>query len=1022
MSTILARSVGRSVGRSVPGALIAALAGLTTLVASPRAIAAPYCYNSQWTNTITSRQFYLAEGTTARFRTQNLTYTYTDPVMHLLGPDGHEVARNDDYAPPDRNARIDYPVPAGGSGTYTVIVRNYMSSSWGSGDLQKCTGSCTSPSSWSTIVYGGSFSGTFLAVPSNLPMYQTAEINDGIGGTSDTVLAGLAGTGDVPILDWDDDGAVAHMSGLIERPGFPHAGINYLLVGGYEADGYTSVYANDSWTDTDGDYLGAMLEQCVGTCDTATTHAYCAGKDGWQLRDSDRDGLDDYIEIFGGYETPGLSDADKFPAWGASPLRKDIFVEFDWANLPNDTVSPPASPVAPCAADLCWPSTISSTPMTEAIASSIRDRLDTPGTSWSLQNLQQLDGVGFHADIGRPCPNNPLVCGAWGGGGQRVAPPPAARSMAARRDLTFRYALLYPAGGVSLTTPSNGFNVGVSAWDTTPASPSKVAAGITHELGHSIGLHHWGHDSWGRLNCMPNYVSIMNYHYGWQADDATPWPATWRAGAFSKGGHFGGRTLNPTGVSESELAGYDASYMAGAPFEYPSAYAFGDVDFNRSGGIEGGLFRAGLTGARGECGIPTEQADLVAVDAATWTAGTQTMLGVPYQLETYVIDYSRTFVGRYTAAHAGPTNGASCDGPYGSKVFGTCHTWAGVGGFLAAPYYNPLTGVAAYNWHGTRVVAVHLADGSISLYTSTDGTTWTGPALVTTGTVTDSELTLSAMYVDPARYGGASEVLGIFYIRPYGSGAPRHEWHSTTNLTSFTGRGPVLGAGGIGVLGGYAPSVAVWPNRTSGGMAVRPDIGFACGAFPVASGAARLVQVMCYDRVTDTWVDKTGPWRSSWARRPAIAFHTRRFSTGVTDADAMSAAPAACTDGTCGQFYVASSNVNMDDSWLSISTALTEYSTPYSGFTFRDMDFFWAYNRGDAGIALYEDASLSALKAVLRFEPKPGPMALYGLGVADGTYRLTKTDGDDYQVMERAICRGLHGDGPRCGGLNVFGY
>ncbi len=975
-----------------------------------RAHAAPaLCTTNVFARAFTIRTLSLTMGTTVRVRTQNLS-AGADPVLHLVGPSGAEVIMSDDYAPPDRNSRIDYPVPS--SGTYTVIVRAFTTSSYGTADLEFCTDSCPS---WTALAVGSSVGGTFVEVPP-VPIYQTAEINAALGGNTDTVLLAMSAPGATSILDWDDDGGVARMSGVVERPGFPHAGIHWLMVGGYNGDGLTHVYANDSWTDTDGDYLGAALEACLGTCDSATTNPGCAGKSGWLLRDSDRDGLDDFIEVMGGWETPGLLDADKFPAWGADPRRKDIFLELDYRALPYALSDPPAAPSAGCTTETCWPNSLVGTPMTGAIAKSISDRFEKPSTSVSLQNLAQLDGAGVHIDIGRDCPNNPLVCGNWGGGGQAVLSP----TMDSRRLLTFRYAILFPGGGQASGVPGSQFTAGMGSWgDPTTTIPEQRAQAVTHELGHTLGLEHWGHHTWGKLNCKPNYQSLMNYAFAW----VTPTVPH----EFARGTRFG-VTLNSAGVAENAFAPNDATSYAAPKYSFPIATVTGWVDFNRDGTLfSGGPLRAGLISSNDECGLPTEQDDVVEFEGG-FSDVTPALTGSPGRLNAYYVNAAGTAVRHNTAVHYGPTNGGGCwqVGAYGGGHPGeTCHIW-GVASALPG-LIGTINGVAAYNWQGTQVVVAHNTVGDIYMYTPHIPGSWIGPALVTSGTVGNSEVSLSAMYVDPAVY-GVSEMLGIFYLR--GSLTPRHEWHSTTDLGTFNYRSAVLATGGVPILGRFTSSVAVWPARTATGFAVRSDLGYACGAFPVFVGGGTdpdRLKVYCYNKATDYWIDDSGTDMSAnVARRPAIAFHTVRQSTGTSDADASMAAPAACIDGVCGQFYVVGKNNNAERrAWWRLSGLVSSGTSPSAVMFPLAPGFYHAWQSlSFAGAALYEDADLSALKGLLTYQHgSVAPWRLYGLGMADGTYRLDLNGGDDFQVMERGICLGLHGwDISRCGGPNVFGY
>ncbi len=110
----------------------------------------------------------------------------------------------------------------------------------------------------------------------------------------------------------------------------------YFLVGTpYVRDGasYTALRSgaavllfNDVSTDSDGDGLGDSLEASLGTCAAVsgcprTPHG----------RDTDRDGLADGEEVLGvaGLLSSGIDDL-AFSRYGASPRKKDLFLEVDY--------------------------------------------------------------------------------------------------------------------------------------------------------------------------------------------------------------------------------------------------------------------------------------------------------------------------------------------------------------------------------------------------------------------------------------------------------------------------------------------------------------------------------------------------------------------------------------------------------------------------------------------------------------------------------------------------------------------
>lgn len=92
--------------------------------------------------------------------------------------------------------------------------------------------------------------------------------------------------------------------------------------------GMTRLLSNDARvTGDDDDGLGPLLEQALETCPNPT----CI--DAHHGRDTDRDGLSDFEEVFGvkGSRPDGRDDI-ALSRWGATPRQKDAFVEVDYVS------------------------------------------------------------------------------------------------------------------------------------------------------------------------------------------------------------------------------------------------------------------------------------------------------------------------------------------------------------------------------------------------------------------------------------------------------------------------------------------------------------------------------------------------------------------------------------------------------------------------------------------------------------------------------------------------------------------
>jgi hypothetical protein len=271
--------------------------------------------------------------------------------------------------------------------------------------------------------------------------------------------------------------------------------------------------------------LGASLARNLASTDTNTAAdwtprafaTYAGPNDVTCDTDADGDGIPDCSEV-GGSTFAGLPLA----TWGASPGRKDVFIEVDWVNPSGKgTVDPGLQPR--------------------------KEALDKVAAVFATQ------GYTLHFDTGALFdPAAGINPGNWDlGGGDQV--PYSATSCtftvpyrtsagssvtsiydvkathhdAARRSI-FYYVLfgnVQPAAancnapgpsGLS-EMPGNDVLITLGGWGFTTATTSatnelinKQAATLMHELGHNLGLRHGGFEE---RNLKPNYLSVMNYAY-----------------------------------------------------------------------------------------------------------------------------------------------------------------------------------------------------------------------------------------------------------------------------------------------------------------------------------------------------------------------------------------------------------------------------------------------------------------------------------------------------------------------------
>jgi hypothetical protein len=410
--------------------------------------------------------------------------------MHLLDSTNMEVAQNDDYSPPDRNAQLTYSPST--SGTFVVVVRSYSEYSSGLGNIDwrsRTKGAGYWPG-WTNLVSSIHFGGVVVSVAENQREYWTVAVQPAAGGTPDTVLYTMDFSR--MITRFDDDSGVGRMD-RITMPPFTSYPPYYLLVGAYSTNGATDVIANDLTPDDDGDTLGASLEAALGTCDSSSdsrcsflaSTGNCGGSTVTTRCDSDRDGLSDFHETFG-VETSLPENALHLPAWGAKPTRKDVFLQADYVTA------------------------FTSNPWTYSLLSQVKVPYDVAPQA-HIRNLEG-NGIALHFDIGAsgdPCSLDRSLCGAWGKGGTRTD----SWTLATERSGVFRHVQMFKTGGVS----------GVPAWSFDVREDVNT---IVHEMGHSLGLTHGGHPKFDETdparrreyNCKPHYKSVMNYCYGAASD------------------------------------------------------------------------------------------------------------------------------------------------------------------------------------------------------------------------------------------------------------------------------------------------------------------------------------------------------------------------------------------------------------------------------------------------------------------------------------------------------------------------
>jgi hypothetical protein len=538
--------------------------------------------------------FTLEAGVENGFDTWNLT-PWADTVMHLMPYSNgecewdNEVAYNDDCVPTpgqsDFRSCIYYVAPT--TGLYCMIVYAFDQWSGGSGgeayDLY-----------WNRDGYPEVHVGRFdlggFTIEKPLSYWETLEtvlVNDG---AAMTVMVRLVYNGNHYATDafayWNSVGFSSFLYGT-------DGSEKWVIATPYieTRRGPVRVLRNDAaMYDDDGDGLGNNLETELCTCPrpTGTVCGFNCANAGAGGQDTDGDGLRDDWEGKGVTQwLPDWSTGDNdtnaqlFPVWGADPRHKDVFVEVDYYGTSTRISN----------ADAAW-------------------------MSWryeALTNQNNPDtnvGVSLHLDVGQDCETQDAThdgiteyCGNFGGSQVLTTDPGCTgATMDPFRVKKFHWGKLYSGeGGTSPGTNSSTF-----CWGDVG---SGLRAGLPHELGHNLGLQHWGADADGVAERKPNYPSLMNYTYSNSKNGSL------NNVSFSDGARAGS-PLNPANLPESTPwvpSGTDISFMLYAQPGNGGQYGFSEqtpgsrlIDWNRDGEYTGNV-RAHVCGEPHLRGIGLDQ-------------------------------------------------------------------------------------------------------------------------------------------------------------------------------------------------------------------------------------------------------------------------------------------------------------------------------------------------------------------------------------------------------------------------------
>jgi hypothetical protein len=878
--------------------------------------------------------------TTVWAETANLS-PGADTVLHVWHPDtGQEIAFNDDIAPGNLASRVEVTNPNSTYMWVIIVMRARSSETFGTADLHASDG---------THFESLPVEGTRFDVPCNDVEPYILETALQPNGVADTALLAFQ-TGEQNLHGCDLDygvGKASRIEGLVDACEVI-LGVPWMDQG--TALGHTALYVNDWWTDQDGDGLGHELEEQLGTCDSHAQQGCgqcaefgCGPGQVFNLQDTDRDGLPDFAEVFGidSFAAWG-GPPQTLPKWGADPLHKDMFIQIDW-----DTEHGSSSPMTP-------------SKLRAAIA------YFDEASALEILNPDGEPGLRVHIDASWSStdPDDATLFGWWGSAAERPSPPDGSGSnfQETYRDLylptvrrgVFRYAFAQWSGSGRARVYGDALRFN---GNSVPL--------MAHETGHSTGIWHHGHNSWGKMNCKPHYQSTMNYAY----QNTEPFShGQWTA------------VLNPADVDEFEPVGsLPASFGEAFNFGWDS----GSIDWNRDTVINAGPVRAPVTSGQAGCNAFAANRQIVRdgqVDGGL-AASTPSLVRLRENLYVFYVTSPDLQI-RFRRAKLGPASLGSC---MSDEEGADCLSWSEE---QTIPTPSSVVFVAATNFRDDGIALVYSAGGQLRSLHSTQVnpqgvvTSWSSEIQTSASSWTEPEIA----FIDNG-YGSAEGVLVIFFADPDGS--YKAMWAAAPAVGGWSEPFDLFDDTWEPMEGAKPPSVTSVPRSHT-----EDDY---CGTFVDVND---LIRLYCLHPGTLVWSERgtalTGAPTS--AAKATVSFHINRTAVGsYVD-----------NDPTNGHLYVITDGGVFEGDRVPKLRLLRRMPGSGGMPDFEQAANLWFGARWftvktTTSFAIYDDRVLGATKAAI---VRPND-SVHFLPLADGAVRAELRDGNDFQIMERGLCMGL---------------
>lgn len=550
---------------------------------------------------------------------------------------------------------------------------------------------------------------------------------------------------------------------------------------------------------------------------------------------------------------------------------------------------------------------------------------------------------------------------------------------AVRRGL-FRYAIITDTGGAGQS-------------DGPKFLTGLAHSAFIHELGHTLGLQHHGHDAWGNTptNCIPHYDSLMRY-------GSPPYK-------FSELGVRYYFHAASTAETNSFWPDLDQSRFASAPWYYEGSTAT-TTDWNRDGVISGSSTRyrtMGLSAYQAGCGAFSQGKQKI--ESGTAFVGPVDLVRFDNRLYAF---WSTGTTLRYRFAELDRTKDKSCTGSPNPRN-GDCLTWSAPQDLHTNDEY---LGVTAYSFDNWMFVAFNQPNGVMRVrqYSVGSNGTLTYQSGTASGTSNIEYMSDYTPELVELHQGVNSRTLGLLY---YARDGKFRSWGWSGS--SWVHEGALQDTSGDHIAAGESPVAKAWPDSALQGWSANEKRTLAI--LPSAGEKKALVYILDY--ATNRWrqltrIDLYSPTNG----KPFLEYRTIRDTSKLPLSDFR------------GHFMIGRmvSSDPGNPAYVLLSS-LVKRTAPPSVSSLKlvkaggYLQNRWAKTIAGSSLSLYSDSTIDNVFGLVPLD-LGSDSGLYFYPHADGSPYAVYSVYSDFKVMEDYICdkiRPFRKPNPlSCGVINVL--